>query len=90
LEVAYHVKFSLPASCLVFALASAAFAISMMRSGPFVGLLVSMGLVMLFYNLHIVSTDIVGRYGWLPPAAAAWLPDALYLVIAAILVWRAE
>jgi lipopolysaccharide export system permease protein len=90
LEVAYYVKFSLPASCLVFALASAAFAISMMRSGPFVGLIVSMGLVMLFYNVHIVSTEIIGRYGWLPPAVAAWLPDSIYLLVALILVWRAE
>jgi lipopolysaccharide export system permease protein len=90
LEVAYYVKFSLPASCLVFALASAAFGISMMRSGPFVGLIVSMGLVMLFYNLHIVSTEIIGRSGWLPPMAAAWLPDALYLALAVVLLWRAE
>ncbi len=90
LEVAYHVKFSLPASCLVFALASAAFAVTMMRSGPFVGLIVSMGLVMLFYNVHIVSTEIVGKYGWLPPLLAAWLPDLLYTAVALFLIWRAE
>lgn len=90
LEVAYFVKFSLPASCLVFALASAAFGVTLMRSGPFVGLIVSMGLVMLFYNFHIVSTEIIGKYGWLPPAVAAWLPDTLYLLIAVVLVWRAE
>lgn len=90
LEVAYHVKFSLPASCLVFALASAAFAVTLMRSGPFVGLIVSMGLVMLFYNVHIVSTEIVGPKGWLPPLLAAWLPDVLYTVVALVLIWRAE
>ncbi len=90
LEVAYHVKFSLPASCLVFALTSAAFAVALMRSGPFVGLIVSMGLVMFFYNAHIVSTDIIGQNGWLPPILAAWLPDLLYTVVALILIWRAE
>ena len=90
LEVALHVKYSLPASCIVFALASAAFAVSMMRSGPFVGLIVSMGLVMLFYNVHIVSTEIAGRYGWVPPLVAAWLPDTLYVVVALVLLWRAE
>lgn len=90
LEVAYHVKFSLPASCLVFALTSAAFAVSLMRSGPFVGLIVSMGLVMLFYNFHIVSTEILGNRGWLPPLAAAWLPDLLYAAVAVVLIWRAE
>jgi lipopolysaccharide export system permease protein len=90
LEVAYHVKYSLPASCIVFALAAAAFAVTMMRSGPFVGLIVSMGLVMLFYNVHIVSTEIVGRQGWLPPLASAWLPDVLYALVAVVLIWRAE
>jgi lipopolysaccharide export system permease protein len=90
LEIAYHVKFSLPASCLVFALAAAAFAVTMMRSGPFVGLIVSMGLVMLFYNVHIVSTEIIGRNGWLSPLLAAWLPDAVYAIVAAVLIWRAE
>jgi lipopolysaccharide export system permease protein len=90
LEVAYYVKYSLPASCLVFALTSAAFAVAMMRSGPFVGLIVSMGLVMLFYNAHIVSTEIIGRKGWLPPMFSAWLPDLLYTVVAVILIWRSE
>lgn len=90
LEVAYYVKFSLPASCIVFALASAAFAVTMMRSGPFVGLIVSMGLVMLFYNVHIVSTEIIGRNGWLPPMLSAWLPDVLYGLVALVLIWRAE
>ncbi|HXH60892.1 MAG TPA: LptF/LptG family permease [Fimbriimonadaceae bacterium] len=90
LEVAYQVKFSLPASCLVFALASAAFAVSMMRSGPFVGLIVSMGLVMLFYNIHVISTQIFGPNGWLPPVAAAWLPDVVYALVTLVLIWRAE
>jgi lipopolysaccharide export system permease protein len=90
LEVAYHVKFALPASCLVFALASAAFAVTLMRSGPFVGLIVSMGLVMLFYNFHIVSTEILGNRGWMPPLLAAWLPDLLYSAVALVLIWRAE
>ena len=90
LEIAYYVKFSLPASCLVFALAAAALSVTMMRSGPFVGLIVSMGLVMLFYNFHIVSTEIIGRNAWLPPLFAAWLPDMLYAAVALFLVWRAE
>lgn len=90
LEIAYHVKFSLPASCLVFALVAASFAVAMVRSGPFVGLLVSMGLVMLFYNVHIVSTEIIGKNGWLPPLLSAWLPDVLYAVVGVVLLWRAE
>jgi lipopolysaccharide export system permease protein len=90
LEIAYNVKFSVPASCLVFALISAAFAVTMMRSGPFVGLIVSMGLVMLFFNIHIVSTEIIGKNGWLSPMLAAWLPNVVYALVAVVLIWRAE
>lgn len=90
LEVAYHVKFSLPTSCFVFAIAAAAIAVSLSRAGPFVGLIVSMALVMLFYNIHIVSTEIIGKNGWLPPVLAAWLPNILYAVVAVVLVWRSE
>ncbi len=90
LEIAYHVKFSLPASCLVFAFAAAAFACMLSRSGPFVGLIVSMVLVMLFYNFYVVSTEIIGKNGWLSPLASAWLPNVVYLFIGAIILWRIE
>ena len=90
LEIAYHVKFSLPASCFVFAVTAAAFAVSLTRAGPFVGLIASMVLVMLFYNIHIVSTQIFGPNEWLPPFLAAWLPSILYAVVAVVLLWRAE
>ena len=90
LEVAYHVKFSLPSSCLVFALTSAIMALALVRSGPFVGLIVSMVLVMAYYNIHIVATEIVGRYGWLPPGPSAWLPNIIFATVAAVVLWRIE
>ncbi len=90
LEIAYHVKFSLPASCFVFAITAAALAVSLTRAGPFVGLIASMVLVMLFYNIHIVSTQIFGPNDWLPPFLAAWLPSILYTIVAVVLLWRSE
>lgn len=90
LEIAYHVKYALPASCLVFAFAAAAFAVLLSRSGPFTGLIVSMVLVMLFYNFYVISTEIIGKNGWLPPLAAAWLPNTVYFVIGAIILRRIE
>ncbi len=90
LEVAYYVKFSLPASCLIFALTAAAFAVGLSRSGPFTGLIVSLGMVMVYYNFYIISTEIIGRYGWLPPILSAWLPNILFLCVALAFIRRAE
>jgi len=89
-EVAYYVKFTIPASCIVFALTSALMAIRLARSGAFVGVLVSLGLVIVYYNIHVICTEIVGRNGWLPPVWAAWLPNIIYASLALLLGRRLE
>jgi lipopolysaccharide export system permease protein len=90
LEVNYHFKFSLPASCVVFAITGALASIRFARTGAFAGVLISFGLVILYYNLFVICKDIVGRLGWLPPIPAAWLPNALYLFVAFWLLRRIE
>lgn len=89
-EVAYYVKFTIPASCIVFALTSSLMAVRLSRSGAFVGVLVSLGLVIVYYNIHVISTEIIGRNGWLPPIWAAWLPNMLYVGFALLLSRRLE
>ncbi len=89
-EIAYYVKFTIPASCVIFAITSALMAVRMAKSGAFVGLLISLGLVILYYNIHIISTEIVGRNGWLPPLWAAWLPNILYGLFGLFLLRRIE
>lgn len=86
LEIRYHVKYSVPASCLLFAFAGALLAIRTARMGPFIGVLISLGLVLIYYNMYVVSTEIIGRNAWLSPVAAAWLPNAIYLVIGVLLL----
>jgi len=81
LEVAFHNRFSIPASCIVFAMVAPIFSILFARTGGFAGVLLSIFLVMIYYNVYVVCTDIVGRNGWLPPMAAAWLPNILFAVI---------
>ncbi|MBX3096054.1 MAG: LptF/LptG family permease [Fimbriimonadaceae bacterium] len=90
LEVAYHFKFSLPASCVVFAIAGAMASIRYARTGAFAGVLISFGLVVLYYNLFVICREIIGRNGWLPPIGAAWLPNLIYLAFAIILARRIE
>lgn len=90
LEVAYHVKYSVPASCLVFALTGAGMALLFGRGGAFAGTLMSMGCVWLHFNLYIVSTEIFGRNGWVAPWLAAWLPNVLLAAFGIWAIRRAE
>lgn len=84
LEVAYHIKFSVPAACLLFALTSPIFSVFFARSGAFVGVLVSLVQVLVYYNVYVIATQIIGRNGWLPPLLSAWLPNLLF---AGFAVW---
>jgi lipopolysaccharide export system permease protein len=77
LEVEFHTRFSVPASCILFACIAPIFAILFGRTGGFAGVLVSLFLVMLYYNMFMVSTEILGKSTGFPPALAAWLPNIL-------------
>lgn len=82
-EVTYYTRFSLPTSCLVFAIVGPIFAILFARSG-FAGVLLSLFLVVLYYNAHVVATEIIGRNGWLNPMLSAWLPNIIFATLGLI------
>jgi lipopolysaccharide export system permease protein len=90
LEVAYNTRFSVPASCIVFACIAPIFAILFARTGGFAGVLLSIFLVMLYYNVFVVCTDIFGRNGWFPPIVAAWLPNAIFAFLGVLGLRRLE
>lgn len=90
LEVSYHVKYSLPASCFVFAMTGAAMSLAFGRRGAFVGTLMSMVSVWLYFNVYIVSTEVLGRNGWVSPVMAAWLPNIAFFLISAWIIARFE
>ncbi|HRI43197.1 MAG TPA: LptF/LptG family permease [Fimbriimonadaceae bacterium] len=89
-EVGYYVRFSVPAACIVFALTGPVFAVWLARSGAFIGVLLSIVLVLIYYNVFIVSTEIIGRNGWLDPMLSAWLPNILFAVLGFFALRRAE
>lgn len=89
-EILYHSRFAIPFSALVFAFASPVFAVIFARSGGFMGILLSIILVFLYYNGYIIMTDIVGRSGWLSPFWAAWLTNFVFLGLALLAVRRLE
>lgn len=90
LEVDYHSRFSVPVACLVFALAGPVFAVMFGRSGGFVGVLLSILLVMVYYNMFVVSTQILGRNGWVSPVLAAWLPNMIFFAFGLLGLRRLE
>jgi lipopolysaccharide export LptBFGC system permease protein LptF len=90
LEVNYHIKFSVPAACLLFAFIAPVFAIKFARGGAFVGVLLSMGLVILYYNGFVISTQILSKMDWISGPMAAWLPDIVFAVLGAIALRRLE
>lgn len=89
-EILYHSRFSVPASSLVFALVAPIFAILFARSGGFMGVLISIFIVFLYYNCYIISTDILGRNGVVSPFVAAWLPNFLFLAMSLVAIRRLE
>lgn len=90
MEVSYYVRFSVPAACIIFALTGPVFAIWLSRSGAFIGVLLSIVLVLVYYNVFIVSTEIIGRNGWLNPMLSAWLPNILFAALGLLALRRAE
>ena len=62
--------------------------LSALMFGSFVILLLLM--VLLYYNVFVISTEIFGRNGWLSPLAAAWLPNLIFIIFAVLGLRRLE
>jgi len=90
LEVDYHNKFAVPAACFVFALFSPVFSLYFVRGGAFIGVLVSIIVVFLYYNVWVLSSQVLAKQWIFPPIAGAWLPNLIFLIAGAIALWRLE
>ena len=85
-----NVKFSVPAACIIFALIGPVFAIYFARSGGFVGVFLSIFLVLLYYNAFVISTEILSKIGQIPGWLAAWLPNMIFAAIGILAIRRLE
>jgi len=90
MEVAYHVRFAVPATCIIFSLVAPIFAVWFARSGGFIGVLLSIFIVFLYYNAHIISTEVLGRNGLVPPWLSAWLPNFIFMAFGILGIRRLE
>ena len=89
-EVDYQNKFAVPVACLVFALVSPIFALYFSRGGAFIGVLVSIIIVFLYYNIWVLTSQVMAKSWILPPVVGAWLPNVLFFIAGIVALWRSE
>ena len=71
-----HKKFSIPLSCLVFAILAVPFGIVNKRSGKSRGFTVGFFIIAFYYTLQLAG-EALGETGKIPPAFAVWIPNAV-------------
>jgi lipopolysaccharide export system permease protein len=76
-------KLALPVATLIIILFGAPLANTSSRGGPAYGIGISLGIT-IFYLMLFKLTQAMGITGALSPFAAAWLPNGLFLVAAAV------
>lgn len=87
----YHFKLSVPFSCLVFAIVCPPLALRFARAGNFMGVLLSIILVFVYWNTLLAAKIIGAKYpNILPPIVAGWGQNVLFSAIGVYLLWRGE
>ena len=87
LQVRYHKKFAVPLFAFIMAMISIPFAFMTGNRGAMAGVGVSIGIAIAYWTISSVFEQ-VGNVGQLPPALAAWSPDALFSLVGAWLLAR--
>lgn len=86
-QVNYHLKFAQPALCFVIIWLAFPFAIKLRRGGITMGFGVSIAIAMVYLVVFAVSVGL-GYMGKLPPYAAAWSANLVFLCIGMALFRR--
>ncbi len=93
-ELDYHFKLSVPFSCLVMALCCPPMALRFARGGGFMGTLLSICLVFVYWNTlllaRILGTPSPGGTPILQPGVAAWSQNVLFVVVGLVVLKRSE
>lgn len=76
-------RYTLPAACLVLGLFALPFACSFMGVKQYVGVLMSLGMFLIYYTAYSVNISL-GESGFLKPEIGLWLPNVFFSVLAVI------
>jgi LPS export ABC transporter permease LptG/LPS export ABC transporter permease LptF len=87
LQVQYHKKFAVPVFALIMALISVPFGFLVGNRGAMAGIGVSIAIAMAYLGVDRLFEQM-GRVNYLPPAVAAWTPDALFSLAGLYLLLR--
>lgn len=91
----YHFKLSVPFSCLVMALCCPPLALRFARGGGFMGTLLSICLVFIYWNTLLLAR-ILGSPGpegtppLIPPPLAAWSQNILFALLGLYTLYKSE
>jgi lipopolysaccharide export system permease protein len=88
-QVDYQFKMALPLLCLAFALCAPSIAIKFARTGPFMGVFLSIVMVFVGWNT-LLLTKALGVSEHISPFLAAWSPDLLFAAVGLAILWRSE
>jgi len=86
-EVRLSKKFSIPFTCLIFGMLGATLGIKSNRSGKSGGMIVSMGVVGLYY-ITVVFSQNLGSHGTVNPTFSMWMPNIWLSALTFYLVWK--
>lgn len=88
-RIEFHQRFALPMACLLLGLAAFPLGVSARRGGKSGAFVITVGFALLYYTA-LVSLIGLAREGRIPAGLAAWLPDAFFALLAAVLLIRLE
>ena len=87
LQIQYYKKFSVPLFVFILAMLSVPFAFLTGSRGALAGVGVSFGIAIAYWSVNQLFEQI-GDINQLPPTAAAWAPNAVFLLAAIYLMTR--
>ena len=77
LEVQYHMKFSSPFICVVFAMIGVPFGLRPHRSSSSMGFGISLLIIFMYYVIMVTFTTL-GNLNFVPAFLACWLPNIIF------------
>ena len=95
LEMEYYFKLSIPCSCLVMALCCPPIALKLSKGGGYMGVLVSISLVFVYWNTMLLSRILgtpgpTGDAALLSPFVASWSQNLVFVAVGLWLMKRSE
>ncbi len=88
-EVNLHYRYAFPLTCLIVVLMGIPLGMRVSRSGPLLGVGTALTLVVAFYFLNNITLAL-GEGGRIPPVAAAWMTNAIFTGVGAVLLMCAR